>query len=70
MAPSDKDTAEANKISIDPYGNIYITGKVKRNSNFDFCTIAYNQNGDLRMEKFYNSPGNGNDVATFVKIVD
>uniref|UniRef100_A0A7C3EML1 CARDB domain-containing protein n=1 Tax=candidate division WOR-3 bacterium TaxID=2052148 RepID=A0A7C3EML1_UNCW3 len=50
-------------IALDSRGNIYITGSLVRGSNYDFLTISYSPDGNLRWEATYAGPGNGMDYS-------
>ncbi|MEO0009908.1 MAG: SBBP repeat-containing protein [candidate division WOR-3 bacterium] len=50
-------------IAIDSRGNVYVTGSVARGSNYDFLTLSYSPDGNLRWEATYNGPGNGMDYG-------
>lgn len=50
-------------IALDSRGNVYITGAVARGSNYDFLTISYSPDGNLRWEATYAGPGNGTDYS-------
>lgn len=52
---------EANALTLDASGNIYVTGKSYFKQNFDFYTIKYNSAGSVRWTIAYNGLGNGND---------
>ncbi|MBL8006793.1 MAG: SBBP repeat-containing protein [Ignavibacteria bacterium] len=58
----------ANSISLDPSGNVIVTGKSESpGSGFDFATIKYNSSGDELWVQRYNGTGNGADIANSVK---
>lgn len=59
----DKPTA----IAVDGSGNIMVTGR-SWGSNFDFCTIKYNPNGDTLWIRRYNGPGNRADAANALTV--
>ena len=55
---------EAQKISLDKNGNVYVTGNsLNSNGNYDIATIKYNSFGQLQWVKRYNGFSNGLDVA-------
>jgi len=57
----------ARSLSLDEYGNIYVTGESARAFNFPFhfnyATIKYNSIGQQLWVARYNGPGNTNDYA-------
>ncbi|UCF07325.1 MAG: SBBP repeat-containing protein [Thermoplasmata archaeon] len=54
----------ANKIAVDPSGNVYITGNSEGNgTDEDILTIAYDNKGSELWVARYNGPGNGMDQS-------
>lgn len=63
------DRDEARAITIDPLGNIYVTGYSKGlTSNDDFVTIKYNSAGVEQWVTHYNGDGNSVDVSIDIDI--
>ena len=60
---------EANSITLDNSGNVYVTGKSQGGaSNSDFVTIKYNSNGDVLWLRSYNGLGNGIDNPVIINV--
>jgi uncharacterized delta-60 repeat protein len=55
---------QAFAMALDNLGNIYVTGQ----SNGDYATIKYNENGGTMWVKIYNGPGNGSDKAVAIAV--
>jgi uncharacterized delta-60 repeat protein len=54
----------AHSLTVDGYGNVYVTGSSDGGSeNDDYATIKYNASGDTIWVRRYNGPGNGEDHA-------
>lgn len=59
------DYDEGASVSVDPTGNVYITGRTSASSVFyDMLTIKYNSTGTMQWFKTYNGSGNRYDIAT------
>ncbi|HEY3308729.1 MAG TPA: DUF2341 domain-containing protein [Desulfuromonadaceae bacterium] len=59
---------EANDLTVDEQGNIYVAGYMTNaQGNTDFITIKYDANGLLQWHREYNGPAGGNDEAVSVK---
>jgi uncharacterized delta-60 repeat protein len=59
----------ARGLVVDCKGNIIVTGFAdgeEFQSNSNFATIKYNDDGDIKWIKKYNGPGNGTDEATAI----
>jgi len=55
---------EGRKVLVDNSGNVYVTGLSKgSSSDFDYCTIKYNADGDTLWVRRYNGPDNQHDAA-------
>jgi hypothetical protein len=67
---NDTDWAEA--LSVDPFGNVYITGKSDGNgTGIDYATIKYSSTGDtLWVRRYNNGPGITYDGAIDLAIDD
>jgi hypothetical protein len=56
-------------LTIDPVGNIYVTGRsMGNNSTYDIATLKYNSSGVQQWVARYNGTGNLNDVPGDVKV--
>lgn len=53
-------------ITVDNNGNVYVTGQSTVNSNTDFITVKYNQNGVQQWVNTYTGSG-GNDYSVDIK---
>ena len=57
-------TDQANAITVDAGGNVYVTGySGGSGSNWDYATIKYDSAGVLQWNQRYNGPGNFYDIA-------
>ena len=62
-------TDNANAITLDDDGNVYITGSsTGLTSSDDFATIKYNNDGIEQWVARYNGTGNSGDVATCIAV--
>jgi uncharacterized delta-60 repeat protein len=60
---------EANAITVDQYGNVYVTGESRGSSGGpDYVTVKYNPNGILLWSVRYNGPGNSDDRAVAIAV--
>ena len=58
------------KLEVDKSGNVFVTGNVKNSiTNDDLVTIKYDSLGNQVWLKSYNSPSNGSDYASALKLV-
>ncbi len=65
VGPGNED--DACSITLDPGGNVYVTGKSKGSgSDFDYSTIKYSSDGTQMWVARYNGPGNQADAAAQV----
>jgi len=51
-------------ISVDDFGNVYVTGASDGGISRDFATIKYYPNGDTAWVRRYDGPGSGDDNPT------
>jgi uncharacterized delta-60 repeat protein len=60
----------ASSITIDIYGNVYITGHSGDNmpNQYDYATIRYNPDGNVQWIQRYNGPANGIDWVHSIAI--
>jgi len=56
-----------NSISIDSFGNVYITGR-SLFSGYDIATVKFDQNGTQLWSAIYNGPFNGGDWGNSVSV--
>ncbi|AEV97746.1 hypothetical protein Niako_1375 [Niastella koreensis GR20-10] len=57
---------EALDIKVDPYGNVYVTGRSapdNQESSNDYATVKYDAGGNQKWVARYNGPGNSTDDA-------
>lgn len=50
-------------LTIDNDQNVYVTGKQMINGSYDFCTIKYNTNGELKWANNYDGPAHSTDYS-------
>ena len=56
-------------IALDSLKNVYVSGYIREGGvGRDYATIKYSPAGDTLWTRRYNGPGNGNDVATSLKV--
>ncbi len=60
---------EANSVSVDASGNVYVTGLSEGSGTYwDYATIKYNTNGIEQWVKRYNGPASSYDFASSIAI--
>ncbi|HMS65218.1 MAG TPA: SBBP repeat-containing protein, partial [Ignavibacteria bacterium] len=59
---------EVTNLKSDSKNNIYLCGKSTGSGGFDFVTVKYNFDGDLKWSVKYISPGNGDDVPVSLTV--
>lgn len=48
---------------------VIVTGEIENTATMnDFCTVKYNNNGELLWAKYYNNPANNDDIAVKVLV--
>jgi len=66
--PAD-DADEATAIAVDPSGIVYVTGRsIESGTDFDFCTVKYDSDGNYQWAVPYNGHGDGDDAATAIAV--
>ncbi len=68
---SESSDNKAKGIAIDRSGNVYVTGNsYDAGTYYDYATIKYNASGDTKWVRYYNGPGNEDDVANSLAVDD
>lgn len=58
---------EANSVTVDESGNVYVTGySLASSNNIDFITIKYNSSGVQQWVRTYDGPGHQYDEAKII----
>ena len=58
---------DANSVTVDEFGNVYVTGySLASSNNIDFITIKYNSSGVQQWVRTYNGPGHQYDEAKII----
>jgi len=55
-------------LALSASGNVYVTGSMQGNSEWDYVTVGYNSNGKELWDARYNGPGNGYDQAAAIAV--
>lgn len=58
----------ASALTIDQFGNVYVTGKSVSQTSNDYATIKYNSFGVAQWVARYNGPANGEDEAIAIAV--
>jgi hypothetical protein len=58
----------AHAIAVDVAGNVYVTGKSKDVTNYDYATVKYDSGGNELWVAHYNGTGNGADIAEYIAV--
>jgi uncharacterized delta-60 repeat protein len=66
--PGSEQGAGANAIVLDEAGNVYVTGAISIETELDYATIRYNNNGVQQWVATYDGPGNDRDIAQAIGI--
>ena len=63
-------TDQANDLAIDDFGNVYVTGNSYGgiSTNYDYCSIKYNSDGDSLWVNRYNGPGSDIDQGISIAL--
>lgn len=68
LAPTTYEVAEVSKIKTNDTGDIFVAGSVERNGNRDFVTLMYDNEGTLRIEKYFEGEGGTKDIARNIEV--
>uniref|UniRef100_A0A832DK17 T9SS type A sorting domain-containing protein n=1 Tax=Ignavibacterium album TaxID=591197 RepID=A0A832DK17_9BACT len=55
-------------VAVDLGGNVYVAGNLNTNTNMDFITIKYNNQGVTQWVRTYNGTGNFDDEIKSIKV--
>jgi uncharacterized delta-60 repeat protein len=59
----------ADALTVDVFGNVYVTGGSSGTNGFDYATIKYNSMGDSVWVRRYNAiSGNSSDIASSIAV--
>jgi uncharacterized delta-60 repeat protein len=59
----------ARGLAVDELGNVYVTGKSYNGLNYDFTTLKYDSDGNLKWSQTFTATGNGDDLPVGIVIV-
>ena len=60
----------ANAISVDASGNVYVTGRTGKFTEFDYTTLVYDSTGIQLWIQKYDGPANGYDEAFSIAVAN
>jgi uncharacterized delta-60 repeat protein len=67
-SPGSEQGGGANAIALDAAGNVYVTGGHSIETELDYATVKYNNNGAQQWAATYDGPANGNDIAKAIAL--
>lgn len=63
----DSTSADPKALCIDDSSNLYVTGIVFRNYDYDYATVKYNKNGEFKWSKLYHCAHYNSPLSIYYK---